>query len=189
MLHGDKKHSGFTLIELMITIVILAVLATLAGPSMNGLTEKNRLKRAAVEIQGIFAKAKAETVTRDIDLSVSMTDANTATGTWCVGYAAVADCDCDEADPTDATACAVNIGGTDVSQRVLSTEFPGVTLVETFGGGTYDGTTFDAVRGTASAGTVTLASGNWNLSVVVSTVGRIRICTPVGADSIGYPSC
>ena len=83
----EKQH-GFTLIELMITIAIVAVLITLAAPSFSEFFAKNRLKRATEEVYGLIVKAKAETVTRNTNLTVSVDG-----DAWCVGYADAA-CDC-----------------------------------------------------------------------------------------------
>ena len=41
----QKKELGFTLIELMITIAILAIIATMAAPSFGNLLEKQRFKK------------------------------------------------------------------------------------------------------------------------------------------------
>ena len=179
MLYRHKKYHGFTLIEMMIVIAITAILLAIAVPSFNDFFEKNRVRRAAIELQGIVAKAKAETVIRDSDLFMSYTAG--ASNAWCVGYADTANCDC-----SNTTSCVVDVGGTDVTQRILGTEFPDITLAENFAG---TGSTFDAVRGTSTAGTLTLSKDNFSLAVVISLNGRVRICAPAGSEIYGYPSC
>ena len=178
-------QQGFTLIEAMIVVAVIAVLLAVAVPSFSNFFEKNRLKRATEEVYGLITKARAEGVIRDTNMSVAVdTDA------WCLGYAAVVGCDCTETDLTEADACAVSIAGTPVRQVVSGANFTGVDMA----GSDID---FNHVKGTASAGSVTLASGVWALKIMVSNVGRVRICTPStaldpgGAKSkmMGYGGC
>lgn len=185
MLQFKKTPGGFTLVEALITLAILAILVAMAAPALNDFFVKGRVKRATVEVQGLLAKAKAETVIRDADLSVSIKPG--ASETWCVGFAETPDCDC-AADPAE---CVVNVAGTDVTQVITGAEYPGVGLTQNFAStGTFFGTTFDAVRGDAPAGTITLTSGSWALGVTVSPEGRIRICgKDTSTNSMGYPAC
>lgn len=183
-----KKPGGFTLIEALITLAVLAILVAMAAPALNDFFVKGRVKRATVEVQGLIAQAKADRVPYDSDISISMTPGNSAT--WCIGYAKTADCDCTLTDPEAVGACSFEkvTGGDKVLHTVMGAEFPDVSLAETFPG---IGATFDEVRGTASpAGTVQLSSGNWGLGVVVSLTGRIRICgLATSTNSMGYPEC
>jgi len=180
----NKKASGqqgFTLIEAMIVIAIIAIVLSLAVPSFNDFFEKNRLKRAAEDVYGMIVKAKAEAVVRNVDLSVSVD-----TSQWCVGYATTASCVC---DPGLTVTCAVPVAGTDVTQVVDGgvLQESGVTISENFAG---SGPTFNSVRGTAGAGTIALEAGSWQLNVVVSPQGRVKICAPdTSTTSMGYPVC
>lgn len=181
-----ELHVGFTLIEMMIVVAIIGVIAALAGPSFSDFLDKNRVKRAVIEVQGLIAKARAETTIRDTNLSVAATAG--AAGAWCVGYSATAGCDCTLTNPGSAGACAVPVAGVNVLQTVTAAEFPGVALAENFTG---VGPTYDAVRGTASPwGTITLSSGSWSLGITVSLAGLARLCAPASATwSQGYPAC
>jgi len=60
----QKKNSGFTLLELMVTIAILAIVAALAGPSFSDLLARNR---GAAQVNALVAglnAARAEAVKR-----------------------------------------------------------------------------------------------------------------------------
>jgi len=173
-------QQGFTLIEMMIVIAIIAIVLSLAVPSFNEFFEKNRLKRAAEEVYSLVTKARAEGVIRSTDMSVAVN-----TGSWCVGYAATAGCNCTVAD-----SCVVPVAGTDVLQVVDGSDFSGVTIAETFTG---VGTTFDSVDGTINSifgGRVSLSAGDWDLDVIVSRMGRVIICAPASSQSsMGYSAC
>lgn len=83
-------------------------------------------------------------------------------------------------------ACSVPIAGTNVLQVVDGSNFDGVAIANDFAGGT----TFNAVQGTASAGSVNLSAGDWELDIVVSNMGRVLICAPAGSIStMGYSAC
>ncbi|MBQ0721330.1 MAG: prepilin-type N-terminal cleavage/methylation domain-containing protein [Gammaproteobacteria bacterium] len=175
------NQQGFTLIEAMIVVAIIAIVLSLAAPSFNDFFEKNRLKRAAEEVYGLVTKARAEGVIRDADMSIAVD-----TGEWCVGYAATAGCDCTVGKDA-AGACSVPVAGTNVLQVVNGANFSGVTIAETFAG---IGASFDNVKGTAGTGRVSLSAGDWDLDVVVSGMGRVMICSPAGSTTtMGYIAC
>lgn len=172
ILNKIAPQGGFTLIEMMITVAVIAVVLGFAVPSFNDFFAKNRLKRAAEDVYGLITKAKAETVTRNMNLVV------TVDNSWCVGYASVA-CDCTSSD------CVVPVAGTDVQQVVAGSAFDGVNMTSAG-----FNRTFNSVRGTTAAATISLQSGGWELDVVLSPQGRIRICAPAtSTGTMGYEPC
>lgn len=182
MRYRCRYQSGLTLLELMITLAVIAVLLGVVAPSFNDFFDKNRLKQAAEEVYGILARAKAEAVTRDMDLFV-----NIDSGAWCAGYATAAGCTCSPLpDPDDAGACAVPVGNpaVNVLQVVDGANFTDVNLTS----GDM-GFTFDRVRGTTGGNTISFTAGAWSLDIVVSSAGRIRLCAPDAARTMGYPQC
>lgn len=56
---------GFTLVELMITVAVLAIVVTLAAPSFSDLINRNRLIAAANDIVGVMQTARMEAVRRN----------------------------------------------------------------------------------------------------------------------------
>lgn len=181
----SRKQRGFTLIELMVTVAILAILAVVGIPSFLSAIEKNRLKNAVEEVYGLLVEARSEAVVRSRDTLIDVDG-----GAWCVGYreqnatGTLGNCDCTVTNLADANVCSARTGGTNVLKRVTGADFPGVTIST---GST--NTSFDPVRGTAAGRTITLQSGDWEVDVVISSLGRVRTCTPAGEASLGFDAC
>lgn len=57
MTHFNNKR-GFTLIEIMVVIVILALLAALVGPKLMGRTDDAKITKTRVDIKGIETALK-----------------------------------------------------------------------------------------------------------------------------------
>lgn len=57
-------QKGFTLIELMVTIAILAIVLTIATPSFNNIILSNRIDSVAQELHGSLQLARSEAVKR-----------------------------------------------------------------------------------------------------------------------------
>ena len=61
---AHKNSSGFTLVELAITLAILAILTTLGLPSFLGMLESGRIKAAASGFAMGLQRARAEAISR-----------------------------------------------------------------------------------------------------------------------------
>lgn len=77
-----KKAAGFTLIELIITMAILAIIATIAIPGFSNLIENNRLASGSNLLVSSIKFARAEAIKRGTDVTFSI-DSSLADG-WCV---------------------------------------------------------------------------------------------------------
>lgn len=77
----QRKEQGFTLIELMITIAILAIIATMAAPSMGNLLEKQRFQKKERDLLSIFAQTKSQAILKrtNVTLDINSTAGNTDT--------------------------------------------------------------------------------------------------------------
>ena len=58
--HGKQRERGLTLIELVVTILVLAVLLTLSAPSLTIFIRQNRLSGAANELLSELQLARSE---------------------------------------------------------------------------------------------------------------------------------
>ncbi|MCD9554658.1 prepilin-type N-terminal cleavage/methylation domain-containing protein [Photobacterium carnosum] len=81
------KNQGFTLLELVFTIAILAIVLATAAPSFHSLMARNKVERTVTELKGLFIAAKSEAVMRNREVylhTVGLTDTKTYTDDWCV---------------------------------------------------------------------------------------------------------
>ena len=58
-----KKNHGFTLIELMVTIAVMAIIATMAAPSFGDLIAKRQLDAATRELSFVLSDARSQATT------------------------------------------------------------------------------------------------------------------------------
>jgi prepilin-type N-terminal cleavage/methylation domain-containing protein len=165
---------GLTLIELVLTLGVLSVLAVSATPSLLDLLDRHRLRGAAENLRGDLMLARAEALRLNTAVSVAFWIDIEGEG-WCYGLSDTGPCDC-------ATDGVCRLDGAP-AHGAAAERFPRVGLATSFPHGT---TSFQPARGTANAGTVTLNVGATEVDVVLSALGRVRLCS----DSLGgYPPC
>lgn len=72
--------SGFTLIELMVTIAVLAIIVGIAAPSISNQLANQRVKSTASVIENALKEAKAESIIRRQNITVTYSNTITLTG-------------------------------------------------------------------------------------------------------------
>ena len=55
-----KSNSGFTLTEMIVTIIVIGVIAAIAAPNFLGLLNRNRINDAAQQVEGAFKEAQRQ---------------------------------------------------------------------------------------------------------------------------------
>ncbi len=70
MAMNTKRARGFTIIELMAVMVVVAVLATIALPNLREMIVRMRLKTAASDLQSSLLFARSEAVKRNAGITV-----------------------------------------------------------------------------------------------------------------------
>jgi type IV fimbrial biogenesis protein FimT len=173
------RQAGFTLVELMIVVALVAILLALAAPSFRETLARNRLEGVAGELATDFQYARSEAVARNAQVGLFV-GANCYTVFVVNGTAP--NSACVHASPIKV----VPIDAASISLAFLSTAATTQAYIQ-----------FDPVRGMAadSAGndwqgqvTVSTSVGNWQLRTAVTNAGRVRTCSPSSTFK-GYTAC
>jgi len=117
-LPGSSLQRGLTLVELMITVAVLAILTALATPSFSSLIQSSRLTTTANELLTTLQLARSEAVRRNVRVVVcASSNGSSCSGssTWSAGWIAFKDSDSDAAVDTGETVLA-SAAGTDPLQ-------------------------------------------------------------------------
>lgn len=75
---NQGRDQGFTLIELVITIAIMAIIAAMAAPSMQKQIRQAKTKDAANIIEAALKDAKSQALIRQKNIKVVLTNTSTA---------------------------------------------------------------------------------------------------------------
>lgn len=78
----NSTQKGFTLIELIIAIALMAILMAIATPSFNVWRKQSNLKAEAQEVFGAFQRARSEAVSRNKDIDLTFNNGSGDSGTW-----------------------------------------------------------------------------------------------------------
>lgn len=179
-----RRHTGFSLIELMVTVAVLAIIVATAAPSFQSFLDKNRVVGAAEAVYSQMQSARSEAVKQSADMVVVFS----SDMPWCSGFSRGVACDCTAALDAENDCTILADGVTEVLKVVSGTAFQGVTM----NAGAPASVTFNGVRGTTGGeGSIVLQSGlGRQLRIDVNALGRVRLCSPAGSGAVGgYPAC
>jgi type IV fimbrial biogenesis protein FimT len=177
----EKSIRGMTLLEVMITLSIIAIVAAVTIPSFSDFILNQRAKGAAEALVAALQNAKAESVKTNSEISIvfkpGTTNAAHSSSSWCYGMTIPSSTSCDcSASPSDCATGSVVDGDS----------FKDVTI----NFNSSDKRTIEPIRGgaaNATQGTVIFDAGNnKKLGVTLSTIGRIRMCLPTGTTISRY---
>jgi type IV fimbrial biogenesis protein FimT len=164
-----KTHSGFTLLELVITVALVAIVVAIAIPSMTTFTQNDRMTTNINTLIGHLAYARSEAVKRSQQVAVcASNDAATCSGGWDDGWIVYIDAD--------------NNNSFDAGEEVIRAQqaLGGNNTLTATGIGTqitYDNRGF---VNAASVGSLQLCdnrSGPHGKTVRITTTGRVRLET------------
>lgn len=171
MLSRPNKASGFTLIELMFSIVVLVILLTLAMPSFQTWLQNIQIRNATGSILAGIQRARAEAVGRNTSITFVMADDSS----WTINVA------------TPASVIETR-AASEGSQNVTRTVLPaGATTI------TFNSLGVIVPNGDASATLtqVDLAAigGDRNLRITIGAGGNAKMCDPSLPSGSSLSAC
>ncbi|NOI12520.1 GspH/FimT family pseudopilin [Vibrio hepatarius] len=165
---------GFTLLELLITIVVLTAMMAFAVPSFSALSGQTKMTQLASSLQTFLHQAKSEAVFRNQDLwaHIDIPTNPDSTGSWRIVL-------------TDA-----DTPGVGTTFKVFSgSPFINISVAPNY---VSDQIKFDGVRGKITGGSISFypADDSSEELVLKSSYGasRILVCGE-GGSRYGYPAC
>ena len=188
-----SPQSGFTAIELMVVIAIVAILASLAVPSFQGLIASSTLTSTTNDLIATLARARSDAIRRGKRVTVCMSANGTScttTGDWSQGWIMFED------NVNFSLNATVDIDGTSPDDRItqVSPATNGNLTVKAKGGTSYFSYTADGqiklMNGGSGAGSIRICSNSSALtddtrsrSLVINFVGRVNVVKPTGISA------
>lgn len=165
-----RRVGGFTLIEVLVTMSIMAIMLGLAAPSFVSFQRNSELTATANSFVGALAAARSEALKRQLNVFVVPQD-----GSWANGLTIFADVNRDSALTPSGTD--VVIMRTDkIPSSVTTLAYTGGAYIE-FNGSGFMTTVANSI---ALAGSLDFV-GTPNTEVrrvITSPAGRLRVCKP-----------
>ena len=193
--NGFSTSKGFTLIEMMIVIAVIAILASLALPSYRSIIEKRAVTSGAKQVKAFMSAAQLTSVKRNQYVAVNFESwVDGGEKAWCFGFIA---------DDAPDTSCNCHTGDDckiDGALKVIessSLNYPEVLSSATVGG-VDNNLVFDPIRGmilnreTAEVKLISPDQSSYALNIEISVTGRASICSDSDRASKtvpGYKSC
>lgn len=171
---------GFTLLELMITLVLVAILLTIAVPSYRSLRQEQMVKAATQAIYTDLMLLKSESVKRNTPISFIVF--NSGQSNWCYRI--------DIDGSGSCNSCADSCSVLDGRKGGDATEYGGLSLQASYS----ESATgirpilFSPRRGTLPSGHVQVTIADYSTKVMTSNIGRVRVCA-VSDKVSGIPLC
>lgn len=72
-----KVNQGFTLIEMMVTVIIIGVIAAIAAPNFLGLLNQSRVKDGLAQVEGAIKEAQRQAIRKGKTCKINFTSSGT----------------------------------------------------------------------------------------------------------------
>ena len=179
---SNRGNSGYTMMELVMTMAIVAILGTIAVPGFKFVTTSNRI---ATEVNGLLSDiqfARSQAVKEGLPVTVcTSSDGATCTSTdWGLGWIVFLDANSSKS--------------VDAGEAIIRTQ-PAFTGTDTFVAtpGTFHALTFNrmgyAPTGLPNAVNITLhdstSNASWTRCIAINPIGS----TVTEKSGVGVPAC
>ncbi|MBW2558492.1 MAG: GspH/FimT family pseudopilin [Deltaproteobacteria bacterium] len=151
MIAGTQKKTGFTLIEMMIVIAVIAILSGIAAPNLQSYMAQRRLNGAARQVMTDLMAARSNAVSLNQKVKVSF-GSNHTYQIW---------------NDADGNGTVADDEGDDI-ERDIHPDYHDVTF-------SASANPFFQPRGTAVGSTITLTNSSGSKYVKVALTGRVKI--------------
>ncbi|CAI09031.1 GspH/FimT family pseudopilin [Aromatoleum aromaticum] len=181
------KMHGLSLVELIVTIAVAAILYSIAPPLLASFLEASRISGAADLLVTQLHYARTEAIQQSAPMFVTYSMKDTVN--WRMGIHDHSQCDTSLSDPAQPDACTIPSSGGRALTVLDGAQFRGIAA-----SANRNATRFDPISGTTLGTNVTISlqsPGGKEIKVIVSNVGRIRTCSPKTAVGkvAGHPPC
>lgn len=167
------------MLELLMAVAVLAIIATIAVPSMRSAAEKRRTIAAAEEIYSQLQLARSEAIARSQPVFMNIEDG----ANWAIGISGDPTCDPTDNVPACTLSDAQNLNP--ITRRFTFNEHQDVSIATT-----ENQINFLSQRGTATGASIDVVSTGdtgYVVSLVVGPLGQITMCSS-NADASKYVS-
>jgi prepilin-type N-terminal cleavage/methylation domain-containing protein len=161
---------GFSLLELLLAVVVLAVAVIMAVPAMTTMAERRQTMAAVERIYSELQLARSLAVARSQPIFMNISPGNS----WALGLSNNALCDPSDNDP----ACSIpDLANNNPITHLYSVQDNGNVSINATG----NQITFFSQRGTATPANIVVSSNGdagYIVNIVVRPLGQIAICSP-----------
>lgn len=157
-----QLEHAFTVMELIITLVIVAILAAIAIPYTGNYLESRRLEGAAQAVMSELNLARSNALATNT--ATRLVVATGSSDAWCIGVTTASSCSC-------STSGSCTLGAT------TGQAYKNISLTMTGYSGASN-VLFSASRGTTTAaGSITLTSNSGAIIIETNQLGVSRMCS------------